>query len=212
MKKNLYRYSKVVVLFFLLLLAFSTNTYAKTPSKKKVHKAYVKYIKENYMPYYKTGRRKKEKTKYGTLEYEYYDLKAKEIDVNKDGIKELIIGSYTGGARGSYSLFLYRKGKVIDARQGGTGGVFVYKKKIYFAWSNGAADGGWTKVKIKNKSKGITATTYESIYNDANNSIRYTINNRVVSAKKFKKSLSLPSNSISRMIKFKLTDIETYIR
>lgn len=97
--------------------------------------------------------------------------------------------------------------------------MFVYKKKIYFAWSNGAADNGWTKVKIKNKSKGIKATNYEENYNYSvngkyalHNRARYTINNRVVSAKKYKKSLSLPSNSFSRIIKFKLTDIETYIR
>ena len=203
------KHSRIIILLLILLIVCSTTAYAKTPSKKDVHKAYVEYINLNYMPYYKTGKRKVEKTPYGLFEYEYLELRAKEIDINKDGVNELIISKYTGGARGACGLFIYRNGEVIDTKTGGTGYALVYKKKVYFSWSNGAADNGFTKVTIKKKSKGIKTIEYEEISNFNGGNVKYKINNRFVSADKYKKSLSLPSNYGARGLN--LTDIETYI-
>ena len=36
-------------------------------------------LKEHYMPYYKSGKKKKEPTKYGMREYEYKELKSRKL-------------------------------------------------------------------------------------------------------------------------------------
>ena len=203
MKNHYLKCNIVTALFLVTCIALSMITYAKKPTPNQVHMAYVEYIKNNYMPYYKTGRKKIDNTPYGTSEYEYLDLKATEVDINEDGIKELVISSWSGGVRGSYTLLLYRNGKVVDTHIGGTNGVTIYRKRAYFHWSNGASNSGITKVKIGKKGKTIKTTKYEF-----DNAV-YKVNDIIVNKDQYEKSLSLPSDPTPAYLEF--TDIEQYI-
>lgn len=203
MKNNYLKCNIVTVLFLVTCTALSMITYAKKPTPNQVHMAYVEYIKNNYMPYYKTGRKKIDNTPYGTSEYEYLDLKAEEVDINEDGIKELIMYSWIGSVRGSYTLLLYRNGKVVDTHIGGTNGVTIYRKRAYFHWSNGASNSGVTEVRIKKRGKTIKTTRFET------NNTEYKVNNKIVDKDQFEKALLLPSDPSIGFLEF--TDIEQFI-
>jgi len=105
------------------------------PSASKVKKAYDTFVNNTFYN--------------GSYMYPGYDL----FDINKDGVKELIV-TYMSGVRAGYQMFTYKNGKVIKMHKGdyhGGCGISRVKgtKYICISQSSGAADTSETCYKIK---------------------------------------------------------------
>ena len=162
-----------VALLCVLCMSLSVVGHAKTVKKKTVRKAYKKYIAEN-------------------LTTDYPNSKYKYIDINKDGVEELIFRyplRALNRSRNGYILLTYKAKKVykvIDKRAP----ICAYIKKnrgICFYESNGGSYGIFEEYRLKGKKlKKIVSYYITSELSDDGEA--YVKNTKIISRKKYEKA------------------------
>lgn len=139
--KKLMRIMAIILAFSMIMSMAATAA----PSPTKVRRTYRSYVLKNL-----------KKSKYPYRETRYYDI-------NKDGIKELIV-SYAAGVRSSYQFYTYHNGRVKKMHKSdfhGCNGISAMKnnrKYICITQSNGASDSSETIYKMSNRKLKKVAT------------------------------------------------------
>lgn len=135
------------------------------PSANKVKRAYLNYLKKN-------------KNSFPFYQY-------KMVDINKDGIKELLV-MYSAGVRGGMQVFTYKNGVKSLTKEEllGLGQVYTVKnqKKICVSASNGASEQAFTYYYIKG-SRLKELDRIDVIYGTS--SVRYYLNGKKISKKRY---------------------------
>lgn len=139
--KKLMRIMTTVLVFSMLMSMAATAA----PSPTKVRRTYRSYVLRNL-----------KKSKYPYRKTRYYDI-------NKDGIKELIV-SYEAGVRIAYQFYTYHNGRVKKMHKSdfyGCNGISAMtnnRKYICITQSNGASDSSETIYKMSNRKLKKVAT------------------------------------------------------
>lgn len=126
--------------------------------------------------------------KYLSSKRKYPGHRAVACDINGDGIYEMFY-SYSGGARTTYKIYTYKKGKIIKMKElNGCNGIFCdqYSKQICVESSNGASHSIETCYKmISTRLKQVAKYECISDYSGGTSRTLYYKNNKRISAKKY---------------------------
>ncbi|MCI5493826.1 MAG: hypothetical protein MR425_06830 [Lachnospiraceae bacterium] len=171
---------KRTLAFFCAAAVFATSvlhpvdTQAAT-SAKTVTNAYVTYLKKQIAS-----------CKYPEdVSYQLYDF-------NKDGVKELVVASYNGGARATYDVYTYYKKKVVKLVTGESDINYIKGKKyIVGHGSGGVSYNSITLYQIKN-GKVKKVETYLKRWNN------YTLNGKKISSTRFYNMFKKMNDSLGK--------------
>lgn len=146
------------------------DPYQASALDKRVKNAYKRYVR-NYLSSKKR------------FPYHRYRFR----DINNDGVSEMFY-SYAGGARTTYKIYTYKKGKIIKMKELDGCNEIVYNKnskQICVIASNGASDSVQTCYKmISTRLKQVAKYECISDYSGSTSRTLYYKNNKRISAKK----------------------------
>jgi hypothetical protein len=141
--------------------------------QKRIRGTYREYIKEN-LP----------------SEYDSPSAKYKFIDIDKDGIEELIF-RYSISGRGHYTLLTYKEGEIYVLFQEYLSCIYVNDKvgKLCLSHSDGATYGIYKEYRLKKgKCKNIAKYYISSEISDKGEA--YVKNSKIISEEEYTKAIS----------------------
>ena len=130
MKKKMKKLIKALLLIT-AIFALAVPVSAK-PSRKTVIKKYDQWTDKHI------------------FKGQYRNPDAYMVDINKDGIPELLV-QYENGVRSGLNIYTYKNGKIVRMKSlAGVNGFEQVRGKKYLAveWSNGYNDSGYTVYKM----------------------------------------------------------------